>query len=37
VRDSIDDMVGLQCRENTKLPKFFRHRTAVALLSPPSE
>ena len=27
----------LQYRDYPRLPKFFRHRTAVALISPPSE
>ena len=37
VLDRTDDMLTLQYRDYPKLPKFFRHRTAVALLSPPSE
>ena len=37
VLDRNDDMLTLQYRDYPKLPKFFRHRTAVALLSPPSE
>lgn len=37
VLDRNDDMLTLQYRDYPKLPKFFRHRTAVALLSSPSE
>ena len=36
VLDRTDDMLTLQYRDYPKLPKFFRHRTAVALMSPPS-
>jgi hypothetical protein len=32
-----DDMLTLRFRDYPRLPKFFRHRTAVALMSPPSE
>jgi hypothetical protein len=37
VIDRKDDMLTLRYREYPKLPKFFRHRTAVGLMSPPSE
>ena len=37
VLDRNDDMLTLQYRDYPKLPKFFRHRTAVALMSPPSD
>ena len=37
VLDRNDDMLTLQYRDYPKLPKFFRHRTAVALMSPPAE
>jgi hypothetical protein len=32
-----DDMFTLRYREFPKLPKFVRHRTAIALMSPPSD
>jgi hypothetical protein len=32
-----DDMLTLRFRDYPRLPKFFRHRTAVALMSPPGE
>ena len=32
-----DDMFTLRYRDFPKLPKFVRHRTAVALMSPPSD
>jgi hypothetical protein len=37
VLDRKDDMLTLRFRDYPRLPKFFRHRTAVALMSPPSE
>jgi hypothetical protein len=37
VLDRKDDMLTLRYRDYPRLPKFFRHRTAVALMSPPSE
>jgi hypothetical protein len=36
VLDRKDDMLTLRFRDYPRLPKFFRHRTAVALMSPPS-
>jgi len=35
--DRKDDMLTLRFRDYPRLPKFFRHRTAVALMSPASE
>jgi hypothetical protein len=37
VLDRKDDMLTLRFRDYPRLPKFFRHCTAVALMSPPSE
>ena len=37
VLDRKDDMLTLRFRDYPRLPKFFRHRTAVALMSPPAE
>ena len=37
VLDRKDDMFTLRFRDYPKLPKFFRHRSAIALMSPPSE
>ena len=37
VLDRKDDMLTLRFRDYPRLPKFFRHRTAVALMSPASE
>jgi hypothetical protein len=37
VIDRKDDMFALRFRDYPKLPKFFRHRSAIALMSPPSE
>ena len=37
VIDRKDDMFTLRFRDYPKLPKFFRHRSAIALMSPPSE
>jgi hypothetical protein len=37
VLDRKDDMLTLRYRDYPRLPKFFRHRTAVALMSPISE
>jgi hypothetical protein len=34
VLDCKDDMLTLRFRDYSRLPKFFRHRTAVALMSP---
>jgi hypothetical protein len=34
VLDRKDDMLTLRFRDYPRLPKFFRHRTAVALVSP---
>jgi len=31
------DMLTLRFRDYPKLPRFARHRTAVALMSPPAE
>jgi hypothetical protein len=36
VLDRKGDMLTLRFRDYPRLPKFFRHRTAVALMSPPS-
>jgi hypothetical protein len=36
VLDCKDDMLTLRFRDYPRLPKFFRHRTAVALMSPAS-
>jgi hypothetical protein len=36
VLDRKDDMLTLRFRDYPRLPKFFRHRTAVALISPAS-
>ena len=36
VIDLRDDMLTLRFRDYPRLPKFFRHRTAVALMSPAS-
>jgi hypothetical protein len=36
VLDRKDDMLTLRFRDYPRLPKFFRHRTAVALMSPAS-
>jgi hypothetical protein len=36
VIDRKDDMLTLRFRDYPRLPKFFRHRTAVALMSPAS-
>jgi hypothetical protein len=32
-----DDVFTLRYRDFPKLPKFFRHRTSIALMNPPSE
>ena len=37
VLDRNDDMLTLRFRDYPRLPRFFRHRTAVALLSPAAE
>ena len=37
VLDRKDNMLTLRCRDYPRLPKFFRHRTAVALMSPASD
>ncbi len=37
VLDRKDDMLTLRFRDYPRLPKFFRHRTAVALMSPASD
>jgi hypothetical protein len=37
VIDRTDDMFTLRFRDYPKLPKFVRHRAAVALMSPPAE
>ena len=37
VLDRKDNMLTLRFRDYPRLPKFFRHRTAVALMSPASE
>jgi len=37
VLDRKDDMFTLRFRDYPKLPKFFRHRSAIALMSPPSD
>ena len=36
VLDRKDDMLTLRFRDYPRLPKFFRHRTAIALMSPAS-
>jgi hypothetical protein len=35
--DRKDDVFKLQYRDYPQLPKFFRHQTAIALMTPPSE
>jgi hypothetical protein len=37
VLDRKDDMLTLRFRDYPRLPKFFRHRSAIALMSPPSD
>jgi hypothetical protein len=37
VLDRKDDMLTLRFRDYPRLPRFFRHRTAVALMSPASD
>jgi hypothetical protein len=37
VIDRKDDVFKLRFRDYPKLPKFFRHRSAIALMNPPSE
>jgi hypothetical protein len=37
VLDRKDDMLTLRYRDYPRLPKFFRHRTAVALMSPAAD
>ena len=37
VLDRKDDMLTLRFRDYPRLPRFFRHRTAVALISPAAE
>jgi hypothetical protein len=37
VLDCKDDMLTLRFRDYPRLPRFFRHRTAVALMSPAAE
>ena len=37
VLDRKDDMFTLRFRDYPKLPKFFRHRSAIALMSPASD
>ena len=37
VLDRKDDMLTLRYRDYPRLPKFFRHRTAVALMSPATD
>jgi hypothetical protein len=37
VLDRKDDMLTLRFRDYPRLPRFFRHRTAVALMSPAAE
>jgi hypothetical protein len=37
VLDRKDDMLMLRFRDYPRLPRFFRHRTAVALMSPASD
>jgi hypothetical protein len=32
-----DDMFTLRYRDYPKIPKFIRHRSAIALMSPPAE
>jgi hypothetical protein len=32
-----DDMFTLRFRDYPKIPKFVRHRSAIALMSPPAE
>jgi hypothetical protein len=37
VLDRKDDMLTLRFRDYPRLPKFFRHRSAIALVSPPND
>ena len=37
VLDRKDDMLTLRFRDYPRLPKFFRHRSAIALMSPPND
>jgi hypothetical protein len=37
VIDRKDDMFALRFRDYPKIPKFVRHRSAIALMSPPAE
>jgi len=37
VLDRKDDMLTLRFRDYPRLPKFFRHRSGIALMSPPSD
>jgi hypothetical protein len=37
VIDRKDDMFTLRFRDYPRLPRFFRHRSAIALMSPPSD
>jgi hypothetical protein len=37
VLDRKGDMLTLRFRDYPRLPRFFRHRTAVALISPASD
>ena len=37
VLDRKDDLLTLRFRDYPRLPKFFRHRSAVALISPASD
>jgi hypothetical protein len=37
ILDRKDDMLTLRFRDYPRLPKFFRHRSAIALMSPPSD
>ena len=37
VIDRKDDVFTLRFRDYPQLPKFYRHRSALALMNPPSE
>jgi hypothetical protein len=37
ILDRKDDVFTLRFRDYPQLPKFFRHRSAIALMNPPSE
>jgi hypothetical protein len=37
ILDRKDDVFTLRFRDYPQMPKFFRHRSAIALMNPPSE